>query len=70
MGNPTELVSETADPRIAAEEARSKLGDLIDRAWDGERLVVTRHDKDRAVLIGMRDYRKYLELERAAKSAA
>jgi prevent-host-death family protein len=70
MGNPSALVNEAIETRVGADEARSKLGDLIDRAIDGERVVVTRHEKDRAVLLGMRDYQRYLELERAAKAAA
>lgn len=45
--------------RVAADEARAKLGDLIDRAgFKGERIVITRHDKDLVALVSMDDLQK------------
>ena len=54
--------------RIPADEARVKLGDVIDRALSGERIVITRHAKDHAVVLSYRDYVDLLALSRDAKS--
>lgn len=44
--------------RIGADEARARLGELIDRTWaKGETIVITRHADDRVVLIGIDQYR-------------
>lgn len=44
--------------RVGADEARQQLGEIIDRAWDGERFVITRHERERVVLLGYRDYER------------
>lgn len=52
--------------RIGADEARQQLGEIIDRAWDGERFVITRHERERVVLLGFRDFERLQALEMAA----
>jgi prevent-host-death family protein len=50
---------------VAADDARVALGELINRAgYGGERIIITRHGKPLAVLVGMAD------LDRLEKSAA
>lgn len=45
--------------RISADKARASLGELLDRAGiGGERIIIQKHGKDRAVLVGMKDYEK------------
>ena len=63
MANPADTVNEASDARIPADDARKRLGELIDRATDGERIVFTRHERDRVVLIGMRDYERLRAIE-------
>lgn len=63
MANPATVINEGADARVPAEEARQRLGELIDRATDGERIVITRNQRDRAVLISMRDYERLRTLD-------
>ena len=41
---------------IGAEQARKEFGALMDRAWDGEHFVITRHDRERCVIVGWREY--------------
>lgn len=41
---------------VGAEQVRKELGVFIDRAWDGEVIVITRHDRERCVLLGWRQY--------------
>lgn len=44
---------------IAADLARAKLGDLLDRVgFGGERIVITRHDKRLAALVSIADLEK------------
>jgi prevent-host-death family protein len=65
----TEKNSERKDAapisEVAAGEARDRLTELVDRArYMGERIIITRHGKPLAVLVGMAD------LDRLEKSAA
>jgi prevent-host-death family protein len=57
---------------ITASDVQDRLGDVLDRAFSGERLRVTRHGRDRAYIIGVRDYERLrkLELEAATANAA
>lgn len=49
----------TEPPTVAAEDARVRLGELMLRAGYGEeRIVLTRHGKPIAALIGLRDLEK------------
>ena len=44
---------------ISADKARASLGELLDRAGIGnERIIIQKHGKNRAVLIGMKDFEK------------
>lgn len=61
---------ETSEAVITASEAQDRLGDVLDRAFSGERLRVTRHGRDRAVVLGIADYERLRKLERAASAAA
>lgn len=46
--------------RIGADEARQQFGEIIDRAWDGERFIVTRHEREKVVVLGFRDFERLL----------
>lgn len=53
--------------RLAVSAMREALSETLNRvAFGGERVVIQRHDKDVAVLIGAQDFARLLELERAA----
>jgi prevent-host-death family protein len=41
---------------IGAEQARKEFGVVIDRAWDGEHIVVTKNSRERCVILGWREY--------------
>ena len=57
--------------RLTVSAIRAGLADALNRAaFGGERVVIHRHDKDVAVLIGAEDYERLRELERAAYLAA
>lgn len=57
--------------RLTVSAVRSALSDMLNRAaFGGERIVIHRHDKDVAVLIGAEDYARLRELEKAAYLAA
>ena len=44
---------------VSADKARAMLGELLDRAGIGnERIIIQKHGKNRAVLIGMQDLKK------------
>jgi prevent-host-death family protein len=44
---------------VSADSARARLGELLDRAGiGGERIIIRKHGKDRAVLIGLKDFEK------------
>ena len=58
--------SKQTETRIGADDARQQLGDVIDRAWDGERIIITRHERERVVVLGWRDYERLKALEVAA----
>ena len=48
--------SRKARVEVPADKARASLGDLLDRAgFGGERIVITRHDKDAAALVSIAD---------------
>ncbi len=59
-------VNKPAETRVLASEVANTFGEIIDRAWDGERIVVTRYDRDRAVILGWREYERLRALEEAA----
>lgn len=59
-----EVKDGNAETVIAAEEVRDRLGDIIDRAWDGERFRVSRHAKERVVILGVRDYERLVKGQR------
>ena len=57
--------------RLTVSAVRQALSDTLNRAaFGGERIVIHRHDKDVAVLIGADDYARLRELEIAAYLAA
>ena len=57
--------------RLTVSSVREGLADALNRvAFGGERIVIHRHDKDVAVLIGAEDYARLRDLEKAAYLAA
>lgn len=44
--------------RLGSEEVRKDFSSIIDRAWEGERFVVSRFDRDRVVILGLREYER------------
>lgn len=56
----------TGENTVGLEEFRRSLTEFGDRAWDGERFIVTRHDRERFVTIGWRDYERLRALEASA----
>ena len=57
--------------RLAVSALREALSDMLNRvAFGGERIVIQRHDKDVAVLIGAQDYARLRDLEKAAYLSA
>jgi prevent-host-death family protein len=57
--------------RLTVSAVREALSDTLNRAaFGGERIVIHRHDKDVAVLIGAEDYARLRELENASYLAA
>lgn len=46
---------------IASEEARNRWGDMMDTAFTGGRVVIKRHNKPQAVLVGHADWEKLQE---------
>ena len=53
--------------RLTVSAVREALSDTLNRAaFGGERIVIHRHDKDVAVLIGAEDYARLRELENSA----
>jgi prevent-host-death family protein len=57
---------------VTASDVQDRLGDILDRAFSGKRLRVTRHGRDRAYIIGAADYERLrkLELDAATSQAA
>lgn len=52
--------------RLTVSAVREALSDALNRAaFGGERIVIHRHDKDVAVLIGAEDYARLREMEKA-----
>jgi prevent-host-death family protein len=73
MGASEGTVKDDGDEtRVGADDARPALGELMDRAWDGERIAVTRHGRERSVLLGWRTYvgLRAMERELAADAAS
>lgn len=57
--------------RLTVSAMREALSDTLNRAaFGGERIVIHRHDKDVAVLIGVEDYARLRDLEHAAYLSA
>jgi prevent-host-death family protein len=57
--------------RLTVSAVREALSDTLNRAaFGGERIVIHRHDKDVAVLIGAEDYARLREMENAIYLAA
>ncbi len=57
--------------RLTVSAVRQALSDTLNKAaFGGERIVIHRHDKDVAVLIGAEDYARLRELENAAYLAS
>jgi prevent-host-death family protein len=56
-----EINAAPAETRIAGSEVSRSFGEIIDRAADGERIVITRYDRDRVVMLSKRDYDALLE---------
>lgn len=52
----TEVNTPGPETRISGGEADKALGQIIDRAADGERIVITRHGRDRVVMLAKREY--------------
>jgi prevent-host-death family protein len=59
-------VNDGSVTRIAAVDVRNMIGELIDRAADGEPIIITRHERDRVVVISVREYERLRALEAAA----
>ena len=55
---------------IATTVLDESLGTVIDRATDGERFVVTRHGRERVVMLAKRDYDDLLRRAGYAVAAA
>lgn len=70
MANITETVNDVAEPRIPADEVRKTLGEVLDRVTDGERIVVTRHDRDRVALVPLKDLERLRVLDARAAAVA
>ncbi len=62
-GRKVAVVNETA---LGSEEARKDFSSIIDRAWEGERFIVSRFERDRVVILGLKDYERLRALEQAA----
>lgn len=56
-----------SETRISSEEARTSWSEMLDRAWTGARLIITRNTRERAVLIGWDDYQRLVELASKAR---
>lgn len=56
----------TTETPIGLEEFRRTLTEISDRAWDGERFIVSRHERERIVVLGFRDYERLRALEASA----
>lgn len=65
-GRKTVAVGETA---LGSEEARKDFSSIMDRAWEGERFIVSRFDRDRIVILGLKDFERLKALEQAAAAA-
>jgi len=62
--------AQSAETRVSTSEFNKSFGEIIDRASDGERIVITRFDRDRVVMLAKRDYDRLLELAGIAPAAA
>ena len=56
---------------VTAMDARNRLGTLLSRAsYAGERFIIERRGKPMAVLMGMDEYQRYLELKETEPATA
>jgi len=56
---------------VTAMDARNRLGTLLSRApYAGERFIIERRGKPMAVLMGMDEYQRYLDLKAARPATA
>lgn len=53
---------------ISSTDAMDCFGEVIDRAWAGERFQVTKYGKDRVFVLGPKDYERFLAFEQAKKT--
>lgn len=51
---------------ISSTDAMDCFGDVIDRAYMGERFQITRYGRDRAFILGPREYEEFVQLKREA----
>lgn len=65
MATQSGAVNAQLEPRIPADVARATLGEVIDRVTDGERVVITRHDRDRIAMVTMKDLERLRALDAA-----
>ena len=42
--------------RVQVQEAKAKLSEMLERAIQGENIIITKHGKDTAVIIGMESF--------------
>ena len=42
--------------RVQVQEAKAKLSEMLERAIHGENIIITKHGKDTAVIIGMESF--------------
>jgi prevent-host-death family protein len=59
-----------AETIVSASEVQDRLGDILDRALGGERFRITRHGRERAVLLSKTEYERLLELAGITPAAA
>ena len=56
---------------VTAMEVRNRLGDLLSRAfYTGEQFIIERRGKPMAVIMGLDEYQRYLELKNGEATAA
>lgn len=56
---------------ISAEDIRRQFGDLLVRAgFGGERFIITRHGKQTAAIVSMKDYERLRAFDAASTAAA
>jgi len=60
--------AQAAETAVTATEVQDRLGDIMDRAFSGERFRVTRHGRDRIYIIGAPDYERLTNTQRTDTS--